>query len=221
MKKTPTVALILIPLLLIFMAGCQTAYYAAWEKLGKEKRHLLRDSVEKSQAEQEKASEQFKDALTRIKEVYQHDGGDLETFYSQLNGEYEACRTRAERVESRINQVEEIGSDLFSEWEQEISQISNPTFRQKSAASLRQTKARFASLQKAMNRARDQMDPVLQRLQDYVLYLKHNLNAQALGALQSEVGSIEAEVQSLIEDIGKSVREADAFLKDFSPETGG
>jgi paraquat-inducible protein B len=221
MKKTSTFTLIMISTLLLLLAGCQTAYYAAWEKLGKEKRHLLRDSVEKSQAEQEKASEQFKDALTRIKEVYQHDGGNLETFYSQLNGEYEACRTRADRVNSRIQQVEEIGRDLFVEWEQEISRISNPTLRQKSTASLHRTQTRFAALQKAMNRARNQMDPVLQRLQDYVLYLKHNLNAQALGALQSEVGSIENEVQSLIEDIGKSVREADAFLKDFSPEAGG
>ena len=61
--------------------GCQTTYYAVWEKLGKEKRHLLKDHVEKARTEQEKASEEFKDALTRVKEIYGLDGGDLEEFY--------------------------------------------------------------------------------------------------------------------------------------------
>ena len=43
----------------ISITGCQTAYYATWEKLGKEKRHLLRDNVQKASKEQEEASEQF------------------------------------------------------------------------------------------------------------------------------------------------------------------
>ena len=47
----------------------------------------------------------------------------------------------------------------------------------------------------------------------YVLYLKHNLNAQAIGVLKKEVGDIEVEVQGLIQDITQSVSEADSFLK--------
>lgn len=30
---------------LLFTAGCQTTYYAVWEKMGKEKRHLLKDNL--------------------------------------------------------------------------------------------------------------------------------------------------------------------------------
>ena len=59
------------------------------------------------------------------------------------------------------------------------------------------------------------MDPVLKHLKDYVLYLKHNLNAQALGALEREVGEIEYEVEGLIQDMGRSIKEADEFLKTF------
>jgi hypothetical protein len=57
------------------------------------------------------------------------------------------------------------------------------------------------------------MNPVLTRLKDYVLYLKHNLNAQAIGVLKKEVGDIEVEVQGLIQDITQSIAEADNFLK--------
>ena len=56
------------------------------------------------------------------------------------------------------------------------------------------------------------MTPILTNLNDYVLYLKHNLNAQAIGALKAEVTSIEADIGTLIEDINRSVQEADAFL---------
>jgi hypothetical protein len=66
-----------------------------------------------------------------------------------------------------------------------------------------------------MVQARRRMDPVLERLNDYVLYLKHNLNAQAVGALGAEMGRIEADVDVLIRDIERSIQAADTFLKDF------
>ena len=66
-----------------------------------------------------------------------------------------------------------------------------------------------------MVQARRRMDPVLRRLNDYVLYLKHNLNAQAVGALGAEMGRIEADVDALVRDIERSNQAADNFLKNF------
>ena len=57
------------------------------------------------------------------------------------------------------------------------------------------------------------MKPVLGNLYDYVLFLKHNLNARAVGALKQEMQDIEGEVEILIGDIGDAVAEADEFLK--------
>lgn len=195
--------------------GCQTTYYAVWEKLGKEKRHLLRDQVEKARAEQEKASEEFKDALTRVKEIYGFEGGDLEEFYNRLRDDYEACEKRADAVEKRINRVDQIAADLFTEWEHEIKEMTNEQFKSKSRQSLKDAKIRYARLNQAMVKAKSRMLPVLTRLRDYVLYLKHNLNAQAIGALGQEVSGIEKEVQLLIQDMTKSIKEADDFLKNF------
>jgi len=41
------------------------------------------------------------------------------------------------------------------------------------------------------------MDPVLEAFEDQVLFLKHNLNAQAIGALENELGQIRQDVDSL------------------------
>ena len=64
-----------------------------------------------------------------------------------------------------------------------------------------------------MTKAKQSMEPVLVNLKDYVLFLKHNLNAQAIGALKAEVRDIEMDVETLIADMNKSIHEADEFLR--------
>jgi predicted nucleic acid-binding Zn-ribbon protein len=202
-------------LLVMSISGCQTAYYATWEKLGKEKRHLLRDNVQKAQQEQQQASEEFKDVLTRIKEIYGFDGGDLEKAYDKLKSGYDDCEDRANAVRKRIGNVEQIAADLFKEWEQEIDEMNNAELREKSIDALGKTKKRYARLHDAMSSAESRMDPVLQQVRDYVLYLKHNLNAQAIGALEEEVDDIEIEVEALIREMQTSIQEAETFLEEF------
>ena len=202
-----------ITLFILIFSSCQTTYYTVWEKLGKEKRHLLKDQVEKARSEQEKASEEFTDALTQVKEIYGFEGGDLEDFYDKLNSDYKSCENRAEAVSERIDKVDQVANDLFVEWEKEIDEMANEKFRSNSRQSLRTAKERYARLNSAMTKAESRMQPVLTQLRDYVLYLKHNLNAQAVGALKKEVDDIEIEVKTLIEDISKSIKEADSFLE--------
>jgi len=197
------------------MAGCQSAYYKVWEQLGKEKRHLLRDHVQYARDDQEKASEEFKDALTRVKEVYGFSGGDMETCYNRLKDDYDRCAERARVIDERIDQMDRIAKDLFKEWEYEIKAMTHENFKQQSRRSLEDTKKRYVQLSRTTVAARDRMKPVLTKLNDYVLYLKHNLNAQAIGALQQEAEGIETDVNVLIADMTRSIREADAFLKDF------
>jgi hypothetical protein len=193
--------------------GCRSTYYSMMETLGKEKRHLLQDEVQAAREDQQMASEEFKDALTRVKELTGFQGGELETIYNRLKSDYEDCAQRAQVIDERIHNVAQIAEDLFTEWEAEIGQMSNPTFKADSRRSLSATRARYQRLHQALTRSRSRMNPVLTRLNDYVLYLKHNLNAQAVGALGAEMGTIQADVETLIRDIQRSIEEADAFLQ--------
>ncbi|MFC1891085.1 DUF2959 family protein [Thermodesulfobacteriota bacterium] len=213
-ERTKVLTFFLVVLFLI-LSGCQSTYYSVWEKLGKEKRHLLKAKVSDVQTEQEKASVEFKDVLTQMKELYGFQGGELEKFYNKLRDDYDACENRAEGIRKRIEQVEIIAKDLFEEWGSEIDQIANVNLKSKSRTSLADTKKRYASLKKAMDKASSSMEPVLIHLKDYVLYLKHNLNSLAIGTLKQEVVQIEAAVDVLIRDMDKSIGEADLFLRDL------
>ena len=95
------------------------------------KRDLLKKNVKAARDDQEKASEQFKDALTKLKEIYAFDGGELERAYRQLDSEYKDSMSRASNVRKRVAEVETVGTDLCTEWEAEIGEIMNsyPGFR--------------------------------------------------------------------------------------------
>lgn len=197
---------------IIMTTACSTAYYATWEKLGKHKRDLLRDNVETAQEEQLEAQEQFKDALTRLKELSHFDGGKLEKTYNALKDDYEECQEATEEISDRINTIDEIANDLFTEWQTEIELITNTKFQADSRKKLKQTRKKYTKLHKSMRQSEKRMQSVLVRFKDHVLYLKHNLNAQAIGGLEAEVGSIEMDVQKLIKDMQTSIREADSFI---------
>jgi hypothetical protein len=199
----------------VAFSGCQSAKYAMWEKLGKEKRHLLKDEVEKTAGEQRDASRQFQDALSRIESMYGFDGEELETVYRKLSADYESCLDQAAAVRDRIGNVEQIANDLFAEWESELSEIGNSKLRAESRRSLGETRKRYKNLHAAMKRAEKSMDPVLANFKDYVLYLKHNLNARAVGALKKEADDIGKDISSLIEQMNRSIKEAEAFVKEL------
>ena len=129
-----------------------------------------------------------------------------------MRGEYEASEARAEAVSQRIDAIEKVARDLFSEWEQEIELISSADLRRRSAGQLRDTRGRYEDLIGAMRRAESKMSPVLVAFRDQVLYLKHNLNARAIDALEDNVVAIEGDVASLVREMQAAIREADAFV---------
>jgi predicted nucleic acid-binding Zn-ribbon protein len=204
---------IAVSFLLLVTSGCQTAYYAAMEKVGVYKRDLLKKRVAAARDEQKEAGAQFQDALTRLKAMYQFDGGELERAYRQLEADFKQSETRAKAVRQRIADMERVAGDLFTEWEAEIAQISTPSLQTASRSQLTQTRARYDSMRAALDKASQGMDPVLTQFRDHVLFLKHNLNAQAIASLKGEAGGIQTEIARLIAEMNTSIAKADEFIK--------
>lgn len=198
---------------LLFLVGCETAYYNAWEKLGIEKRDILVDRIENTQEAQEDAQEEFKDALEQYRSVVNFDGGDLEKLYNKLNAEYEDSDKAAKAIASHIASVENVAEDLFDEWEAELQQIKSASLRNDSAQKLRSTRSKYQQLIRTMRRAEKSVYPVLDTLRDQVLYLKHNLNAKAISSLKGELRTIDADVSRLVGEMQRSIDEAAAFIQ--------
>lgn len=203
--------MLIIPLFFVFTA-CSTVYYSGLEKIGIPKRDVMVYRVEKARDTQEETKEQFKSALEQFTAATNFKGGDLEAIYNKLNNEYEASVDMAEEVNDRIADIEDVSEALFSEWEQEITQYSSASLKRDSQSKLNNTKAHYRQLISSMKTAEAKIEPILRVFNDQVMYLKHNLNAQAITSLKGELGAIKSDVSSLISSMEKSINEANAFI---------
>ncbi|NNK32316.1 MAG: DUF2959 domain-containing protein [Xanthomonadales bacterium] len=206
-------ALVTLLVMVFSMTACSSAYYSALEKVGIEKRDILIDRIDDTRDAQDEAKEQFTSALEQYRAVIDIDGGELEKTYDRLNAEYERSEQIADEVSNRIDAVEDVAGDLFEEWEREIETYSDAGLARTSRNLLRDTRAEYAQVIRAMKRAEQSMAPVLTLFNDQVLFLRHNLNARAIGALQGELANIERATAELVAEMERSIAEADRFIQ--------
>ncbi len=203
----------LLILIILSLTGCASAYYGTMEKVGVHKRDILVDRVESTRDAQTDAQEQFKSALDQFASVIQLKDTDLKQAYEKLNDEYEESESAAQEVSERIENVESVADALFDEWQEELNLYQNQTLKAASSRKLTETKKRYREMLKTMQRAESSMQPVLNTFRDNVLYLKHNLNAQAIGALRSEFSSLKADISRLIEKMNLSIEHSTKFIQ--------
>lgn len=208
---------------LVSFAGCKStvekwgreAKYSAWDMVGVEKRDLFKKEVEETKDSQKKSGEAVQDALTQLKAMTGFKGGDAEKQYNKYNDAYTKAEKRALELKANIKQVQNIANDLFEEWEKEIEQISTPDLKEKSRTSLNSTKSKYANLEVSLKKSEAKLDPVLKKLKDHVLFLKHNLNAKAFSALTIETVKIQKDIDSLVIDLNKSIAEAEKLTAEL------
>jgi hypothetical protein len=217
-KDTPKLTLLIMAIIVVVSGGCQKAYYGTMEMFGKHKRDILVDNVADARDAQNQAKEQFASALEEFMSVVDSPGGELEQKYKTLNAEYEKSKDKADAVKDRIDDVKRVTEALFEEWEDELDEYTSDSLRKTSEDKLKKTQKRYVKLISAMERAESKIGPVLSAFHDQVLFLKHNLNAQAIASLQDELTTVENEIGILIQEMEKSIDEADAFIQEMTQQ---
>lgn len=215
MKRSFCQFLVLTTLILSF-TGCQSAYYSTMEKVGIHKRDILVDRVEEGRNAQQEAKEQFQSALDKFTALAEFDGGNIQKTYDRLTKELKKSEDRASEVSDRIDAIEDVSEDLFKEWEKELKQYKNQKYRRISEQQFEQTYSLYQELIVAMKKAETSIQPVLTTFQDQVLFLKHNLNAQAITSLDSQTELLKSDIHMLINRMESSIAEADAFIKSMN-----
>lgn len=200
-----------------YLAGqYQKLYFRLVESTGHHKRDILITRVECARDSLEEAKGQFQSALEQFSVLTRFEGGDLEHLYRKLKSEYDYSKSRALAVHDRIDAVEDVALALFAEWENELEQYSNRSLRNTSRQKLKQTRQHYGHLLTAMRKAEARIDPVIAVFQDQVLFLKHNLNAQAIAALENELSAMTLNVATLIEAMERSISRANEFVESLN-----
>lgn len=156
--------------------------------------------------------------MEAFQELTGFQGGNLEAVFKRLNGEHEEAAGRANKVSERIDSIEKVPADLFSESETEIAAVSDRELRRQSWQMLASAKKQQAALVRKMRAVEARMKPVINTFHDKVIFLKHNLNARAIASLKTTSAELDQEVADLVTEIEAPVREADAFIATLRAE---
>ncbi|CAH0529257.1 DUF2959 domain-containing protein [Vibrio hippocampi] len=203
---------------IVTLVGCESTYYSAMEQVGYHKRDIMVDRVEDAKESQQDAQQEFTSALEALSAVTNFNGGELETIYNNINAKYEASEDAAQEVADRIEAIESVSDALFDEWQQELELYSSGNLRRSSEQKLRDTKASYNTMLTTMKKAEQKMQPVLDTLRDNTLYLKHNLNASAIGSLQGEFANLEQDIEYAIQQMNDAIAESDKFLSQLNQQ---
>ena len=198
--------------MVLLLGGCQSAYYSAMEQAGVPIRTLVVNRVEAARDAQQDAGDRFSSALERFRSVVDVPESELSHTYDALADEYEASQRAAQAVHQRVDAIEGATDALFDEWEGELDEYHNADYRQRSADELKQARKRYAEMLDAMHAAEQSLQPALDLMHDNVLFLKHNLNAQAIGALQPEVERLDARVAHLRQQMRSAIERSNTFI---------
>lgn len=200
--------------LIIFVKKIRdNVYYQSRESLlGHHKRDIVVLHVDHACNSLKGTRDQFEDALDQFKNIVDVEETSLEQRYNLLRRQFEFCKTKSEDVSSRILIIEEVSGSLFKEWEDELAQYNNRALRTRSRQQFKASKQQYSRLIKTMRKAESRIQPVLSAFKDQVLFLKHNLNAQAIAALQHEFVEIGIDISQLIEVMEITINEASQFV---------
>ena len=195
-----------------FSKKFRNVYYNARESIGDHKRTIVVSQVEQACVSLQDTRDEFQDALERFKSLVNVSETTLDHKYNLLNRQYQFCRAKSEAVSDRIRAIEDVSEALFIEWERELNEYTNRSLRNLSRQQLKAARQNYARLIKSMRRAEAKIQPVLLAFKDQVLYLKHNLNAQAIAALRHEFIEIGIDISQLIHAMEQTIAEANQFV---------
>jgi Protein of unknown function (DUF2959) len=197
-------------------SGCTSAYYKTMQTLGKEKRDILVQRVKDSKKDQEDTKEKLQTTMESFQALTGFQGGSLEKSYKKLNGDYESAASQVAKLHDRIQSIDKVSGDLFTEWQGEINQMGNAKLKARSTAMLKDSQARQAVFMKAMRNTETRIAPVMASFHDQVLFLKHNLNARAIGSLKGTSAQMDTDVTALMKSIDGSMAEADNLISSLT-----
>jgi len=190
----------------------RTVYYSARESIGEHKRDIVVSHVKHACTGLQETKNEFENALERFKTLVCVNETALEHKYNLLNRQYQFCCAKSDAVSDRIRAIEEVSEALFAEWERELDEYTNRNLRNHSKQQLKAAKQNYLRLIRSMQKAEAKIQPVLAAFKDQVLYLKHNLNAQAIAALRHEFIEIGIDISQLIRAMEQTIAEASQFV---------
>jgi hypothetical protein len=144
---------------------------------------------------------------------------DNQKAYKKLVGDLKSTEKKLDGAKKQVASLGKEADKFFKAWEQDLASISSESLRSKSAARMEDAKKRYAELGEILTAASNEFAPVMQNLNDQILYLGRDLSPEAIADLEDEAAELNAQaeeatakVKDMLANAGKTQAAADAEL---------
>ena len=145
---------------------------------------------------------------------------DNQKAYKKLVGDLKSTEKKIDASRKQIASLSKEADKFFKAWEQDLASISSESLRAKSSARMEGAKKRYAELGEILTAASNEFAPVMQNLNDQILYLGRDLSPEAIADLEDEAVELNAQaeaatakVKEMLDKAGKTQDAADAELE--------
>jgi hypothetical protein len=144
---------------------------------------------------------------------------DNQKAYKKLVGDLKSTEKKLDGAKKQVASLSKEADKFFKAWQQDLASISSESLRSKSAARMEDAKKHYAELGEILTAAGNEFAPVMQNLNDQILYLGRDLSPEAIADLEDEAAELNAQaeaatakVKDMLANAGKTQAVADAEL---------
>ena len=142
---------------------------------------------------------------------------DYKKLANALNGTDKKIQSAKKGMDSLSKQA----NKFFIQWEKELAEYSSDSMREKSSARLEAAKEKSRNLAATLGEASAAFGPLMQNLNDQILFLGRDLSPEAIADLQDEAAELNQQAEDVtatVKDLLTKADEQDAALENSAAE---
>ena len=193
---------------------------AAQSKKSAKQTASLEKAGESSKAAVQDVLDSLDKLLTGYNSIINGTAKNPQSAYKKLVGDLKGTGKKIDGAKNGLAALNKEAEKFFKAWEQDLASISSESLREKSTNRMEAAKKRYASMGETLTLAAEEFTPVIQNLNDQILFLGRDLSPEAVADLQDEAEALNqqaeattAKVKEMLQAAGKTQAEADAELE--------
>ena len=154
--------------------------------------------------------------LTGYNAIIDGEAKDTQSAYKKLVGDLKGTEKKIDGAKKELSGLNKEADKFFKAWEADLASMSSESMREKSANRMELARQRYATIGETLGKAREELAPVVQNLNDQVLFLGRDLSPDAIADLQDEAAALNqqaadatARVKAMLQSAGEAQDEAE------------
>ena len=154
--------------------------------------------------------EQLGKMLTGYNSIIDGSAKNAQSAYKKLAGDLKSTEKMLQGAQKSLQAMNKEADKFFADWEKDLGEFTNEDLKQKSMARLETSKSKYAALGESLGQAGDAFGPLVQNLNDQILFLGRDLSPEAIQDLQGEAEALNQQATEVTEEVKTLIASADA-----------